>query len=200
VAISQRGLSARRAHSRAGTEPIFPRTPACYGFSILAKIIPAGKKFLRICSQRRELRWPGQPDVLAVLKLHYLAWVLFPIKGETYFMYQGNLRLPTFDKYTEDAVAILSPASGLNTVFETLKAFPRNWKSNAPAFIKFVRDHQCPSFPGVRRIPVCECGTKLRKRSNSRRPFFPTCSTRNAIVRREEMPCWSFDEHSTTSC
>ena len=24
-----------------------------------------------------------------MLKLHYLRWLLFPIKGETYFMYQG---------------------------------------------------------------------------------------------------------------
>ena len=27
----------------------------------------------------------GQPDVLAVLKLHYLRWILFDINGETYF-------------------------------------------------------------------------------------------------------------------
>ena len=33
--------------------------------------------------------------------------VLFPIKGETYFMYQGIFDTD-FDKYTEDAVAIFS--------------------------------------------------------------------------------------------
>jgi hypothetical protein len=27
----------------------------------------------------------AQPDCLAVLKLHYLRWVLFPIKGDTIF-------------------------------------------------------------------------------------------------------------------
>ena len=60
-------------------------------------------------------RWPEQPDVLAVLKLHYLRWVLFPIKGETYFMYQGIFDTD-FDKYTEDAVAIFAsfgPQHGL---------------------------------------------------------------------------------------
>ena len=44
---------------------------------------------------------------LAVLKLHYLRWVLFAIKGETYFMYQGIFDTD-FDKYTEDAVGIFT--------------------------------------------------------------------------------------------
>ncbi len=86
----------------------------------------------------------GQPDCLAVLKLHYLRWVLFPIKGETYFMYQGIFDTD-FDKYTEDAVALFTKL-GINTVFENLEGFPKDWKTNPPAFIKFVRDHQCPSF------------------------------------------------------
>ena len=84
------------------------------------------------------------PDCLAVLKLHYLRWVLFPINGETYFMYQGIFDTD-FDKYTEDAVALFSKL-GVNTVFENLEGFPADWKTNAPAFIKFVREHQCPSF------------------------------------------------------
>ena len=29
---------------------------------------------------------------------------------------------------------------------KTSKAFPTDWKTNAPAFIKFVREHHCPSF------------------------------------------------------
>jgi hypothetical protein len=35
---------------------------------------------------------------------------------------------------------------GLRTVFENLEGFPADWQTNAPAFIKFVREHQCPSF------------------------------------------------------
>jgi hypothetical protein len=42
-------------------------------------------------------------------------------------------------------VAIFA-ASGLNTVFENLEGFPKDWKTNAAAFIKFVRDHHRPSF------------------------------------------------------
>jgi hypothetical protein len=85
----------------------------------------------------------GLPDALAVLKLHYLRWVLFDIKGDTYFMYQGIFDTD-FDKYTEDAVALFSKY-GLNTVFENLEGFPEDWKTKPAAFIKFVREH-CPSF------------------------------------------------------
>jgi hypothetical protein len=124
--------------------PIFPKTPACYGFSILAKIIPGREETFYEYARTIEKTIAAQPDALAVLKLHYLRWVLFPIKGDTYFMYQGIFDTD-FDKYTEDAVALFG-ATGLNTVFENLEGFPKDWKTNAPAFIKFVREHQCSSF------------------------------------------------------
>ena len=41
---------------------------------------------------------------------------------------------------------ILFKATGVDTVFEKLEGFPMDWKTNAPAFITFVREHQCPSF------------------------------------------------------
>jgi hypothetical protein len=124
--------------------PIYPKTPACYGFSIVAKIIPGREEAFYEHARTLEKAVAGQPDVLAVLKLHYLRWLLFPIKGETYFMYQGIFDTD-FDKYTEDAVAIFS-SSGLNTVFENLEGFPKDWKTNPMAFVKFVREHHCPSF------------------------------------------------------
>ena len=124
--------------------PIFPRTPACYGFTIIAKIIPGREPVFYEYAKNIEKAVAGQPDCLAVLKLHYLRWVLFPIKGETYFMYQGIFDTD-FDKYTEDAVSLFTKF-GLRTVFENLEGFPQDWQTNAPAFIRFVRDHQCPSF------------------------------------------------------
>ena len=87
--------------------PIFPKTPACYGFSIIAKIIPGREEVFYEYASNIEKAVADQPDGLAVLKLHYLRWVLFPIKGETYFMYQGIFDTD-FDKYTEDAVALFS--------------------------------------------------------------------------------------------
>jgi len=124
--------------------PIFPKTPACYGFSIIAKIIPGREEKFYEYASNIEKAVAGQPDVLAVLRLHYLRWNLFTIKGDTYFQYMGIFDTD-FDKYTEDAVAIFA-ATGLNTVFENLDGFPKDWKTNPAAFIKFVREHHCPSF------------------------------------------------------
>src|SRR3979490_825187 len=67
--------------------PIFPRTPACSGFSILAEMIPGGGPPFYQYARKIEKALEGQPDVLAVLKLHYLRWNLFTIKGDTYFQY-----------------------------------------------------------------------------------------------------------------
>lgn len=142
-AISKESLSPENAQQgRYG--PIFPKTPACYGFSIIAKIIPGREPVFYEYARNIEKGVTEKPDLLAVLKLHYLRWNLFEINGETYFQYMGIFDTD-FDKYTEDAIGIFT-ASGLNTVFENLEGFPTDWKTNAPAFIKFVRDHQRPSF------------------------------------------------------
>ncbi|MGB5151671.1 MAG: hypothetical protein WBN99_17440 [Mycobacterium sp.] len=67
--------------------PVYPKTPACHGFSIIAKV--------------KEGR--------------------------------------------EDVVRLFS-ATGITTIFTQLEGFPEDWKENPEAFIKFVRDHQVPSF------------------------------------------------------
>ena len=123
--------------------PIYPKTPAC-GFSILAKIIPGREDIFHQYAKNIETLVKEQPDVLAPLKLHYLRWLLIPIKGDTYFMYQGIFDTD-LDKYTEDAVALFS-GTGVNTVFENLDGFPKDWKTNPDGFAKFVRAHQVPSF------------------------------------------------------
>jgi hypothetical protein len=124
--------------------PIFPKSPACYGFTIIAKIKPGREETIRKYGKTIEDTIAGLPDGLAVLRLHYLRWVLFDIGDDTHFMYQGIFDTD-FDKYTEDAIALFTKY-GLNTIFENLEGFPTDWKTNTPAFIKFVRDHHCPSF------------------------------------------------------
>ena len=124
--------------------PLYPRTPANYGFTIIAKIKPGTEETIRAYGKTIETAIKDLPAALAPLKLHYLRWVLFDIGKETYFMYQGIFDTD-FDKYTEDAVALFV-SLGVNTIFENLEGFPMDWKTNAPAFVKFVRDHHCPSF------------------------------------------------------
>jgi hypothetical protein len=124
--------------------PAFPRTPACHGFTIIAKVKPGKEQTVRNYGKTIEDAVAANPAMLAPLKLHYLRWVLFDIGNQTHFMYQGIFDTE-FDKYTDDAVALFTKY-GVNTVFENLEGFPDDWKTNIPAFIKFVRDHQCPSF------------------------------------------------------
>ncbi len=67
--------------------PIFPKTPACYGFTIIAKIKPGTEQTIRLVwkEDRGDHRRPCQHA--GGVKLHYLRWVLFDIGTETYFMY-----------------------------------------------------------------------------------------------------------------
>ena len=124
--------------------PIFPRTPANYGFTIVAKIKPGTQELIRSYGRTIQKIVDQDPNGFAVLKLHYLRWVLFDIGNDTYFMYQGIFDTD-FDKYTEDAVTLFRKY-GIDTVFANLEGFPADWKTNVPAFIRFVREHQCPSF------------------------------------------------------
>jgi hypothetical protein len=143
MAIPEGGFFAEKVEQgRYG--PIFPKTPACYGFTIIAKLIPGREEIVRDYGRTLEKAVADDPECLAVLKLHYLRWVLFDIKGETYFMYQGIFDTD-FDKYTEDAVSLFTKY-GIDTVFENLEGFPADWKTNPRAFVEFVRAHQCPSF------------------------------------------------------
>jgi hypothetical protein len=122
--------------------PIWPRTPACYGFTIIAKVIPGRAETIRGYGAKLAKALETDPYLLAPLKLHYLRWVLFD--DDTRFMYQGIFDT-SFDKYTEDAVELFKK-SGVDTVFENLEDFPADWKTNPRAFIKFAREHQAQSF------------------------------------------------------
>jgi hypothetical protein len=124
--------------------PLFPRTPACHGFSIIAKVKEGREEAVRAYGKTVEETIAASPEALAPLRLHYLRWVLFDVGSGLHFQYQGIFDTD-FDKYTEDAVQLFS-ATGITTVFTNLEGFPEDWKENPEAFIKFVREHQVPSF------------------------------------------------------
>src|SRR5947209_20633061 len=114
--------------------PIFPKTPACYGFTIIAKIKPGTEQTIRTYGKKIEETIAGLPDALEVLRLHYLRWVLFDIGAGTYFMYQGIFDTD-FDKYTEDAVALFSKYA-ISTAFEKLEGFPEDCQSHPAACVR----------------------------------------------------------------
>src|SRR4051794_36157472 len=148
--------------------PIFPRTPANYGFTVIAKVKPGREQAIREYGKTIEAAVKGAPNVLAPLKLHYLRWLLFDIGSGLHFMYQGIFDTD-FDKYTDDAVALFSK-SDITTTFENLEGFPEDWKTNAPAFIKFVREHQFPSFLEYGEYPFVT-GDEIKKALKLKKAF-----------------------------
>ena len=124
--------------------PILPRTPACYGFSVVAKVKPGQEQAIRDYGKNIEEAVRADSTVLATLKLHYLRWILLDVGSGLHFMYQGIFDTD-FDKYLEDALAIFLQ-TGITTVFTNLEGWPEDWKTNVSAVSRFFRDHQCPSF------------------------------------------------------
>jgi len=124
--------------------PIFPQTPANYGFTIIAKVKPGREDAIREYGKTIEEAVKGSPNVLAPLKLHYLRWVLFDVGSGLHFMYQGIFDTD-FDKYLEDAIALFN-STGVTTVFTNLEGWPDDWKTNIGAVTKYFREHQRPSF------------------------------------------------------
>ena len=103
--------------------PIFPRTPACYGFSILAKIVPGREPVFYQYAKNIEEAMAGQPDTLAVLKLHYLRWISSPSKAtRTSNTWASSTQTST--NTPRMRWQFLRP-SGLSTVFENLEGFPQ---------------------------------------------------------------------------
>ena len=78
--------------------------------------------------------------MLAPLRLHY---------------HDGSCSTPgaTLISCTKEYSTPLFTKTGVDTVFENLEGVPTDWKTNAPAFVKFVREHQCPSFPEYGEYP-----------------------------------------------
>ena len=124
--------------------PVYPRTPANYGFTIIAKVKPGREQLIRDYANTIEAAVKADPSVLGPLRLHYLRWVLFDVGSGLHFMYQGIFDTD-FDTYLDDAIAIFIK-TGVTTVFINLEGFPGDWKTNAPAVAKFFHEHQRPSF------------------------------------------------------
>jgi len=124
--------------------PVFPKTPANYGFTIIAKVKPGREDAIRAYGKTIEDLVKDNPDILAPLELHYLRWVLFDVGFGLHFMYQGIFDTD-FDKYVDDAIELFN-STGITTVFVNLEGFPEDWKTNVNAVIKFFREHQRPSF------------------------------------------------------
>ena len=136
--------------------PIFPRTPANYGFTVIAKVKPGREKAIREYGKTIEEAVKGDPTVLAPLRLHYLRWVLFDVGSGLHFMYQGIFDTD-FDKYLEDAVALFN-ATGITTVFVNLEGLARRLEDKHASRDQILSRSSEAELSGIRRISVCHRG------------------------------------------
>ena len=148
--------------------PVYPRTPANYGFTIIAKVKPGREQAIRDYGKTIAEAVKGDPSVLSPLRLHYLRWVLFDVGSGLHFMYQGIFDTD-FDRYLDDAVAIFQK-TGINTVFVNLEGWPEDWKSNVPAVAKFFHEHQRPSFLEYGEYPYAT-GDEIKKALKLKKAF-----------------------------
>ena len=140
--------------------PIFPKTPACYGFTIIAKVKPGRAEAIRNYGHTLAKALEADPHLLAPLKLHYLRWVLFD--DDTRFMYQGIFDTD-FDKYTEDAVALFRQVGRRHGVREP-RGVSRGLEDQ-PRGVHQVRPRApVPELHGVRRVSVRHAPTRSRRR------------------------------------
>ena len=133
--------------------PVFPRTPANYGFTIIAKIKPGREQAIREYGKTIEKAVAENPSVLAPLKLHYLRWVLFNIGGETYFMYQG-FSILTLTSTPKMPLRFSAARPAHHRVRESGRL--PDGLENKRAGVRKVRARSSVSkLSGIRRISVC---------------------------------------------
>ena len=132
--------------------PIFPKTPACYGFTIIANVKPGRAETIRNYGSTLAKALEADPYLLAPLKLHYLRWVLFD--NDTRFMYQGIFDTD-FDKYTEDAIALFTMSRREHGVRESRRV--SDGLENEPGSVHQVRPGpSVPELCRIRGVSVCQ--------------------------------------------
>ncbi|WP_245632387.1 hypothetical protein [Edaphobacter aggregans] len=131
--------------------PTYPRSPANYGFTIIAKIIPGREQIIRDYGKKIEDTIAGLPDALEALKLHSLRWVLFDIGNDTYFMYQG-----IFDTTSTSTPRTLSRSSPNTASIPYLRTSKGSLQTGrrTPLLRQVCARSSAPQLPRIRRVPV----------------------------------------------
>ena len=126
--------------------PVFPRTPACYGFSIIAKVKEGREDAIREHGKTiqaaidRNAGVPRSTTSCTTLRWHALRHRRLVCTFST-----RASSTPTSTS-TPRTPCSCSARAASTTVFTNLEGFPEDWKENPDSFVKFVREHHFPSF------------------------------------------------------
>ena len=122
--------------------PIFPKIRHATASRSSRRSFPDGKRYSTNMLGISRRRWPASRTFLPCSSCTTCAGSL-PDQGRDLLHYQGIFDTD-FDKYTEDAVALFG-RPGQHRLRKP-RRLSRGLEDESSAFVKFVRDHQCPSF------------------------------------------------------
>ena len=156
--------------------PVFPRTPANYGFTIIAKVKPGREQAIREYGKTIEKAVKEIPtcSCAAAASLSALGLVRCRLGG-LHFMYQGIFDTD-FDKYIEDAVALFTQHRHHDRICESGRLARWTGKQIAGRDQSSSETTRVQAFWNTENIRMSP-RTKSRKRSGSRARY-PPCSTR----------------------
>jgi hypothetical protein len=124
--------------------PIYPRTPACYGFSIIAKVKDGREEAIRAYGKQIEEAIAASPEVLAPLRL------ALPALGAVRCRLGPALSVSRHFRHRLRQVhrrrgGPVQPDWHHDRLHQP-RGVPGGLEGNTAAFAKFVREHQFPSF------------------------------------------------------
>ena len=136
--------------------PVFPRTPANYGFTVIAKVKPGREKAIREYGKTIEEAVKGDPTcsrrcgfTISVGSCSMSALVCTScIRASSTPILTNISRMPLR----------FSSSTGITTVFVNLEGWPEDWKTNAASRDQILSRSPEAKLSGIRRISVCYCG------------------------------------------
>ena len=133
--------------------PIFPRTPACYGFSIIAKVKEGREDVVRAYGKTIEETIAASPEALAPLQVALPAVESLRRRFRLCTSSTWASSTPTSTSTPRTRSQLFS-ATGITTIFTQLEGFPGGLEGE-PGGVHQVRPRPpVPELPGIRRVPV----------------------------------------------
>ena len=131
--------------------PIFPKTPACYGFTIVANVKPGRADAMRAYGEAAGEGARGRSRTSSRRSSSTTC------AGSSSTTTRGSCTrassTPTSTS-TPKTPSCCSERRASTPRSRTSRVFRMDWKTNPQAFVKFVRDHQCNSFLEYGGVPV----------------------------------------------
>ena len=188
-------------HEQGRYGPLYPKTPANYGFTIIAKIKPGREEAIRALRKEDRGRCCGRPQCPCAVEAALSALGALRHRQRHVFYVPGNFRYG-FRQIHRRRYPALHTDWHQHRVREPRRV--PDGLENECASLRQVRPRTpAPELPGVRRIPVCHSRRDQKSTEGEKRHVHP--ARPNAVGetwparRGKRSACWN-STTSNTSC